>query len=361
MALVDLSRAFDSVCHDVLLSKLQYYGIRGKELQFFKSYLVGRFQLVHLGTEASSFREVLAGVPQGSVLGPLLFTIFINDLPSSMPCKTLLYADDTSFLHSGNDFQQTESFIQAMIDYGKMWFDSNFLTVNDAKTERICFSLRNMMSQDVSGIKYDHVKLLGITLDVKLTWVQHANSVISKLARVCFLLRRLKKCVSINMVTTAYHSFFHTHLLYGNLLWGNSSGAKQVFVWQKKALRIMFDIPIRVSCKPYFIENKIMTLCCIFIFQNIIFVKENVNKFFTRDTVHSYYTRGSTDLNAPAVRLSKFVKSHKYLQIKFYNKIPENFRGLDIKAFKRRLSRWLMSKAFYSIEEFFICNDFACF
>ena len=134
-----------------------------------------------------------------------------------------------------------------------------------------------------------------------------------------------------------------------------------MFVWQKRALRIMFNIPFRVSCKPFFIDNNIMTLYCIFIFQNILFVKENINKYFPRDTVHSYCTRCSTNLNAPSARLSKFINSHKYLQIKFYNKIPEHFRSIEIKTFKRRLSRWLISQAFYSIHEFLICNDFASF
>lgn len=244
----------------------------------------------------------------------------------------------------------------AMIDLGKSWFDSNFLEINDNKTERICFSLRQ-----ISGEVSEHVKLLGVTLDTKLTWGQHTNNVISKLARVCFLLRKLKKCVSSQMLLVAYYSFFHAHLIYANILWGNSSGAKQVLVWQKKALRILFDIPVQNSCKPFFIQHNIITVPSIFILQNIIFIKQNLNHYNTRDVIHSYQTRGSSDLDIPSTRLSKFLSSHKYLQIKFYNKIPLNFRNLDLFKFKIRLTKWLTSKAFYSVAEFLNCDDFTGF
>jgi hypothetical protein len=355
VALLDLSRAFDSVLHNILLQKLEFYGIKDQELNFFKTYLCGRKQFVAMGKQNSNFKEVLAGVPQGSVLGPLLFILYINDLPNFMPCKTILYADDTSFILPADNFHSATQGINNIIESGKLWFNSNFLEINNEKTEKICFTLRNIQEQNTNS-----VKLLGITLDPKLTWEIHSNNIISKLSRVCFLLRKLKNCVSKHTLLIIYHSLFHSHLLYGNILWGNSSGAGRIFIWQKKALRIMFQIPNRVSCKPFFIENKIMTLPNIFIYQNLVFVKENLNKFVPCNAIHGYITRHSEDLHIPQARLTKFIKSYKFLQIKLFNKLPITFRKQEnINMYKSKLSNWLVNRSFYSIEEFLNNSDFS--
>lgn len=166
-------------------------------------------------------------------------------------------------------------------------------------------------------------------------------------------------CFKAHLVTV-YHSLFHSHLLYGNLLWGNSAGAGRVFIWQKKALRIMFNIPNKISCRPFFIENEIMTLSNIFIYHNLIFVKQNISSFTSCNSIHSYSTRQSNDLYIPPARLSKFMKSYKYLQIKLFNKLPFSFRNTDnTNSFKSKLSKWLTSHAFYTVDEFFNHSDFS--
>lgn len=271
-----------------------------------------------------------------------------------MPCKTILYADDTSFILPSSDFSTVHPGIENIIDTGNEWFKSNFLEINVDKTEKICFTLRSAQLEHSRS-----VKLLGIYLDPKLTWEVHTNNVISKLSRVCFLLRKLKHCVSKQTLLTVYHSLFHSHLLYGNLLWGNSAGAGRVFIWQKKALRILFDIPNKISCRPHFIENEIMTLSSIFIYYNLIFVKQNLSNFTSCNSIHSYFTRQSNDLYIPPARLSKFMKSYKYLQIKLFNKLPFSFRITEnINTFKSKLSKWLTSHSFYTVDEFFNNSDF---
>uniref|UniRef100_A0A1B6LWG4 Reverse transcriptase domain-containing protein n=1 Tax=Graphocephala atropunctata TaxID=36148 RepID=A0A1B6LWG4_9HEMI len=349
MTLLDLSKAFDSISHDILLNKLEYYGIRNDQLSFFRAYLCGRLHMVCVGDQYSSRKEVLAGVPQGSVLGPLLFILYMNDLPISLSCKTILYADDTSLIVKDNYLASVLSDMNRVVNKASLWLESNLLRINESKTELILFSLRHFeIDDDISK----PVKLLGVSLDHKLVWDEHTNNLTSKLSRVCFLLKKLKSCVSNDLMKTAYFSFFHSHLLYANMLWGNSVGADRIFIWQKRALRIMFGLGYRESCRNYFTSYNIMTVPCIFIFQNLIYVRENITNFIKFTNVHNYHTRHANDLVLPVVRLEKYAKSHKYLQIKFFNKLPEAWRLLNIKEFKTKVSKWMIRQAFYSVEEF---------
>jgi hypothetical protein len=158
------------------------------------------------------------------------------------------------------------------------------------------------------------------------------------------------------MLVMAYFSFFHCHLLYGNMFWGNSASAAQVLLWQKKALRIMAGVSRRESCKPLFKHFSILTVQSIFIFQNLLYVKQNINQFSCRSSIHDYPTRQSQDLVIARPRLQKFANSHKYLQIKMFNKLPENFRSLDMNVFKRQLHSILVENAFYSLDDFLTFN-----
>lgn len=351
MTLVDLSKAFDTVSHTILLEKLSYYGIKNKELQFFESYLKERTQTVFVGNKSSNLGTILAGVPQGSVLGPLLFIIAINDLPTNLPHKSILYADDTTLIVTGKTEDEINLKSDAMMKSAEDWFTANSFFINADKTEKISFSLRITNNKEQKP-----VKLLGLMLDCKLTWADHTKYVVNKLSRVCFLLRKLKDNISHNMLLNSYNSFFHSHLLYGCLLWGNSPGAQQVFIWQKKALRIIAGISSQKSCTEFFVKYNILTVPCIFIFSNLVYVKENINTFQLRSSVHGHNTRFSGNIDTPYVRLSKYTSSHKYLQISMYNKLPLCVKDLEINCFKNHLSKLLTEKAFYSVEEFFKCE-----
>ena len=132
------------------------------------------------------------------------------------------------------------------------------------------------------------VKLLGIHLDSRLSWDIHTNNVIINLSRILFFIRTLKSCTHMCLILYAYFAFFHSNLTYGILFWGNSTGAQQVFLWQKKAIRTIVDIKQCDSCKKYFRELKIMTLPSIFIFYTLLFVKENYYALNLRRNIHNY-------------------------------------------------------------------------
>uniref|UniRef100_A0A1B6J5X4 Reverse transcriptase domain-containing protein n=1 Tax=Homalodisca liturata TaxID=320908 RepID=A0A1B6J5X4_9HEMI len=138
--LLDLSKAFDIVPHNVLIKKLQSYYSKGKELLLMETYLTDRYQFVKISEEKSDVLRVLSGVPQGSVLGPFLFVIFVNDLPAFIPDKCILYADDKTLLTSSANSETNCIVKNYMVERSKLWFCVNQLSVNSSKTEEIVFS-----------------------------------------------------------------------------------------------------------------------------------------------------------------------------------------------------------------------------
>lgn len=350
--LIDLTKAFDCICHSILSNKLSFYGIKGKELGLIESYLQDRLQMVEVNGTKSDFKRVIAGVPQGSVLGPFLFLVFVNDFHCNIPnCLSVLYADDTTLLNSQLNLSDAKNQIQQSMSIANLWFQANKLSVNKSKTENMYFTLKNTEEQLPSS-----VKLLGITLDAKLTWEAHVVNVCKRLSRVVYLLRKLRDCVSAEVLVTTYYGLFHSILTYGIRLWGNSSQSLSAFIWQKKAIRTIASLTERESCKNSFIKFEILTLPSIYILSNLLFVKNNIGKFKSLRDTHHHDTRHKDELLTPQLRLNKTINSHCYQQIKMFNKLPQAIRLLPQPSFKIRLCKWLKSKAFYSVPEFFNCN-----
>lgn len=179
---------FDCVSHDTLVSKLNYYGVRDIELHFFKSYLSDRKQAVYLNGQFSDFLRTDSGVPQGSVLGPLLFLIMINDFSINVGCDTILFADDTTLYHTSRSIDIIKQIIANSAHESMQWFKNNGFLLNVNKTMYMNFSLTETKDADIC----DTVTLLGITLDKKLTWSSHVDNICARLSRVLYLLRHLK-------------------------------------------------------------------------------------------------------------------------------------------------------------------------
>lgn len=350
--LIDLSKAFDSVSHELLLRKLYSYGIRSKELDLLKSYLSGRQQIVSVNNKNSGFKTVQQGVPQGSVLGPLLFIVAINDFSNSVPCSSVLYADDTTLLSSNKDLDNLLQLENQAVRLANEWFRTNLLSVNEGKTENIMFSLSNSISTDSKK----SVNLLGIHLDTKLTWEAHIGQLCTKLSRVVYLIRKLRNCVSKEMLVTAYYAFFNSHLIYGITLWGNSSHSKRVFLWQKKVLRGMKNVCDRVSCVSIFKEYRIMTFPSLYIYFCLLNVKENLDSFNCRYDLHKYSTRGKYMLENASCRLEKTKCSFLIMRITLFNKLPKQAWDVTFKRFKKVINKWLIDRVFYSVNEYLACD-----
>ena len=190
---LDLSKAFDTLNHKILCHKLEYYGIRGVTLKWFKNYLENRMQFVYLNdyNVSSSLRNVSCGIPQGSILGPLLFIIYINDITtSSSILKSILFADDTNLFNSNQNFQQLIESTNFELNKLSEWFKSNKLSLNVDKTKFIIFGNKHILLNSSQLIldgkileQVKETKFLGVVLDEKLNWSQHINHISLKISR----------------------------------------------------------------------------------------------------------------------------------------------------------------------------------
>ena len=228
--------------------KLENYGIRGPALEWFESYLSDREQYVTVNGSNSSCLNVTCGVPQGSVLGPLLFLIFINDLPNSISVLSFyLFADDINIYFEAENLDKLQRIVNNELKKVKQWLDVNKLSLNIDKTNFIIFKFPQHSSLGTVNIKignqpvkqFRYVKFLGVLLDENLSWKYRLSELSKKLARTCGMLFKIRHCLPVDVMICLYNSLFPSFLQYGMVAWGLTYKfhIKPIHLLQKRVVR----------------------------------------------------------------------------------------------------------------------------
>lgn len=369
---LDMSKAFDFVNHSKLLHKLQFYGIRGKANEWLESYLNNRKQCTEITTLVTDeFGHVLRksvrsnlltnsiGVPQGSVLGPLLFLVYINDLPDAIPHRCILFADDTTIIIKCHK-NQMQSTVMDALENIITWLDHNNLKVNINKTNLMQFNSYNSMTSPLN-IKYNDesvdevniTKFLGLNIDNHLNWKLHVDLVCARLERYVFALKRIRQNVSVDAALAAYHGYVSSVLSYGLILWGNSVEVERVFKIQKRCVRVICKAWYLDSCRPLFRNCKILPLACMYIRDICVFTKLHHVYFQKRCDVITRQKRKkfANLLYQPVCRKNIYERNVFNMCINIYNCIPDDIKLLNGQLFKNKLNDWLLQRCFYSIRE----------
>ena len=367
---VDFQKAFDTVNHEILINKLSHYGINDNINRWFRSYLTDRKQFVSILGFNSSSSTLRHGVPQGSVLGPLLFLIYINDLHKAIKFSTTYhFADDTNLLRIDNSYKDIQSTINRDLEGLYKWLLANKISLNVAKTELIFFKKPLSPPPPVSlkiklnGTKLfptSSVKYLGIHLDSTLSGISHCSQLLPKLRRSNGMLAKARHFLPTNELLAIYHATFASHLSYGCQIWTqhNNPLLKKIVLLQKNALRILTFSEFRAHTNPIFKALRLLKFRDQIELYNCLFVHDQINNvlpvnfkdyFISLNNLNSINTRNSKSgkLFVPHVNSTRYGRhSVKHSCILSWNNIINKFPNTDFKIIKRNDLKKLITNSF---------------
>ena len=339
---IDLSKAFDTVNHDILLQKIEHYGIRGKIFHWIKNYLTNRKQFVEYNNHKSTMQNISCGVPQGSILGPLLFLLYINDLPQvSSQLSTIMFADDTNMFMQHSDLKFLEHTVNMQLEQVVKWLSINKLSLNVKKTHVMLFTKKHVIANESAlnimiGKEVVQLvmktKFLGVIVDQKLTWQDHINMLCNKIAKGIGILKKVKHKLDRKTLINLYYTFIFPYLTYCNIIWGNAAKVhiNRLLVLQKRTLRLIYNVDVRQSSKQLFHNANIMNVyelniysICMFMFKHWkgLLPSSFVNVFKRRFMVHTCNTRSSHTYELILCRTETRKKSISYNGPIVFNKL----------------------------------------
>ena len=352
LTLIDFKKAFDCVDHQILISKLESYGIRGMPLRWFTSYLSNRVCYTEIEQITSNHRIFNTGVPQGSILGPLLFLLYINDLPKiSDNLQTILFADDTTVSSSDVDLRFLTQTTNEELFKIEQWTILNKLTLNADKTEFLVFSNRKIQNFNNSIILNNtqvtpslSCKFLGIHLDNKLTFKKHIDYVLGKISRLTGILFRIRDSLTLKARLDYYYAFIYPYLNYNVTVWGGTyeTTLQPLVLQHKKVIRTIANADYRDHTTQIFANLKLLKLKDIYLYNLLTHMHKALSKGKFQ-SIHNLNTRTNATARPKFHRLTLSQHAVSFTGPTQWNKLPNNLRSIDnIFSFKKALKKYLL-------------------
>ena len=363
---IDLQKAFDTVDHKILLKKLDHYGIRGVANKWFESYLENRLQFVSINGFTSATILMLLGVPQGSILGPLLFLIYINDFHQSiMYSNPRHFADDTNLMITNKSLKKIRKKLNSDLKSLSRWLRANKISLNAGKTELIIFR------HPMKPIDYDlkvringkrlyesvFVKYLGVLIDPYLKWNYHVDLIAPKLSRAIGMLSKLRHFVNSSTLRSVYYGIFSSIMSYASQVWGQISNkyVNRISRLQDKAIRIINFAAFNDSRGKLYKKKKILRLEDHIKIQNFLFAHDSLNKnlpeafgnYFTLVSEnHDHFTRAASmkHFSLPKKRTSIYgIKSIMYQSTLTWNHFINEFENDQLVSKSKHVCKKIIS------------------
>ena len=355
MILIDLQKAFDTIDHKILLKKLKYIGLSDTATSWIKSYLTNRVTFVEIEGYKSSERYIKCGVPQGSILGPLLFLIYINDMPQSVNCDLMLYADDSCITVTHKEIKVIEDTLNKNLLSLCDWLVDNKLSIHLGKTESILFGTSNKLAKATPlKVMYGNqvieqklkVKYLGVFLDNNLSGKNMVESILSKINSKLRFLYRNQKYLNKDIRRLLCNSLIQPHFDYACCSWYpllTQNLKHRLQVSQNKCIRFCLHLNNRDSItKTKFIDinwlpvkQRFEQCICSLIYKYLNNdVPEYIEDMFTLNQ-EKYYTRNPNMLKRPFYSTSNGQKAISYVGPKLWDDMPNYLKQIkSIASFK---------------------------
>ena len=360
---LDYSKAFDTINHSILLDKLFNYGIRGIAHHLITDYLTNRKQFVEYNSVLSSHKDISCGVPQGSILGPLLFLLYINDIytisDSLMP---ILFADDCNVFIQGPNLEEIVNKMNSELKSIKLWIDCNQLSLNINKTQYMIFANRKYNMLNIPSInicdenltRVNSVKFLGFLIDEKISWVDHIHYIQKKIAKGIGIIHRARQFLKRKTLLTLYNCFILPYLTYGLEVWGSAtqSNIKALLTLQKKALRIITFSSYLSPSWPLFqslhllpIDKLYQTKLFIFMYKvnRLLYPYTVTQMFIQNQDIHLLNTRYKSLYRIPMFRTVKLQRNIRYRGVICFNSLSNIIDyNCSIYTLKKRLKEYFL-------------------
>ena len=361
VVMLDLKKAFDTVDLDILIHKLKLYGIDRKGIKWFTSYLQDRSHFTSIQGNSSTSIPIRCGVPQGSIIGPLLFIIYINDLPNNVSnCKVSMYADDTALYYASKDINELVKVINDDLINVTAWLNKNKLSLNVNKTEVILLGtksrLRNLPHNDINininGTPLSRVKKckhLGVIVDENLSWSDHIDQVRKKALSGMHVIRKVKNIIPQSTRNLLYNTIVSSHFDYCDVVWGNCGVTLQEKLQklQNRSARIIrnvdWSVPSSVNLKELnwiSLNAKRRQHDAIMMYK---IINNHVPQYLTNkfNIVNSGYAlrRSNMSVSIPMPKTKSLKRSFSYRGATTWNSIQANIQNApSVQCFKKNIS-----------------------